>query len=83
MSEDRVITARYPAHFGARVNGFELVDTLGDPERPVTRERIVEKMYTLAKWGELDKAQVKRAVDLVLTSDDAAAIDQMLAGWLS
>ena len=83
VSEDRVITARYPAHFGARVNGFELVDTLGDPERPVTRERIVEKMYTLAKWGELDKAQVKRAVDLVLTSDDAAAIDQMLAGWFS
>ncbi len=81
--EDTSITARYPAHFGARVNGFELIDTLGDPERPVGEARIVEKMHTLGKWGGLKAEQSQRAVDLALTGDDAAAIDDMLEGWLA
>ncbi len=83
VSEDAEVTARYPAHFGARVNGLELVDTLGDPERPVGEERIVEKMHTLARWGGLSDSEAKRAVGLALHGDDAAAIDTMLEEWLA
>ncbi|MEP5938425.1 MAG: MmgE/PrpD family protein [Erythrobacter sp.] len=83
VKEDPVITARYPAHFGARVNGYELADTLGDPERPVSEEKIVEKMHVLAKWGGLAKSEADKAVSLALHQDDAAAIDAMLEEWLA
>lgn len=52
VAEDPDITARYPAHFGARVNGLELIDTLGDPERPVGDDAIIGKMHILADWGD-------------------------------
>lgn len=83
VAEDPMITGRYPAHFGARVNGFELVDTLGDPERPVGEEVIVGKMRDLAAWGGLSEAEAKRAVGLALHQDDGAAIDTMLEEWLA
>ena len=83
VSEDQAITARYPAHFGARVNGFELVDTLGDPERPVAEKELIAKMHTLAKWGGLPVAEADKAVSFALHEHDAAAIDSMLEGWLA
>ncbi|MEO9461089.1 MAG: MmgE/PrpD family protein [Marinomonas sp.] len=83
LTEDPAITARYPAHFGARVNGLELIDTLGDPERPVGEAQIVEKMHTLGKWGGLTADQCGRAADFALNSDDPAAIDDMVEGWLA
>ncbi len=81
VAEDPAITARYPAHFGARVNGLELVDTLGDPERPVDQARIIAKMHSLARWGGLPPSEADRAVALALKGDDAAAIDTMLKDW--
>lgn len=80
-AHDPAITARYPAHFGARVNGLELVDTLGDPERPVSVDQIIAKMQTLAAWGGLPADQADRAVKLALESDDADALDAMLTEW--
>ncbi|MEM7779396.1 MAG: MmgE/PrpD family protein [Pseudomonadota bacterium] len=82
IAEDSAITARYPAHFGARVNGFELVDTLGDPERPVTEARIIAKMDSLARWGGLASDQADRAIQLALEGDDPEAIDAMLVEWI-
>lgn len=82
VAEDTAITARYPAHFGARVNGLELVDTLGDPERPVGEEHIIAKMHSLARWGGLPSGEADRAVRLALEDDDAAAIDAMLEAWI-
>ncbi len=79
VAEDPSITARYPAHFGARVNGHEIVDTLGDPERPVKANHIIEKMRTLASWGSLASTE---AIDVALNSQDATRIDAMLARWL-
>ncbi len=76
------ITARYPAHFGARVNGFELVDTRGDPERPVSEADIIAKMHMLAEWGGLPSYEADRAVELALRGDDAGAIVAMLDDWL-
>jgi 2-methylcitrate dehydratase PrpD len=77
------ITARYPAHFGARLNGFELIDTRGDPERPVTEADIIAKMHMLAEWGGLPPDEADRAVELALRGDDAGAISKMLEDWLS
>ncbi len=83
VAEDPAITARYPAHFGARVNGFELVDTLGDPERPIAEKELVAKMHSLAKWGGLPEAEANKAVSLALNEHDAGAIDSMVEGWLA
>ncbi len=83
VSEDRAITARYPAHFGARLNGLELQDCRGDPERPVTEADIITKMRMLAEWGGLPASEANRAVDIALHGDDADAITTMLDGWLS
>lgn len=78
VAEDREFTSRYPRHFGARVNGLDLVDTLGDPERPVGKDVIVEKTETLFAWGGLDQAEAQRVIGLALEGDDPEAIDAWL-----
>jgi 2-methylcitrate dehydratase PrpD len=83
VAEAPEITARYPAHFGARVNGLELVDCRGDPERPVGEADIVAKMHMLAEWGGLPVEEADRAVELALRGSDAGAIIQMLEDWLA
>lgn len=83
VSEAPEITARYPAHFGARVNGLELTDCRGDPERPVGEAEIVAKMHMLAAWGGLAASEANRAAELALHGDDAGAIVEMLGEWLA
>ncbi len=83
VAEDPAITARYPAHFGARVNGLELTDCRGDPERPVGEAEIVAKMRMLAEWGRLPTSEADRAAELALHGDDAGAIVEMLEDWLA
>jgi 2-methylcitrate dehydratase PrpD len=83
VAEDQAITARYPAHFGARMNGLELIDTRGDPERPVDEAAIRAKMHTLAAWGGLPSEEAERACTLALDGDDAASISAMLDEWLA
>lgn len=82
VREDPAITARYPDHFGATVtSGTDhetLIDTLGDPERPLSRDGVIEKARALFAWGGLDPAQAERGVTLALDGDDAEAI----VGWL-
>lgn len=87
VSEAGDITTRYPEHYGARITcgkeTVELVDTLGDPERPLSKEGIIEKARALIAWGGLDDKEADRAIDLALNGDDPAAIHQMLEDWLS
>ncbi len=83
VAEDPAITARYPAHFGARLNGLELIDTRGDPERPVGEADIIAKMHMLAAWGGLEPEEADRAVELALRGNDAGAIHTMLTEWLA
>ncbi len=83
VSEAPEITARYPEHFGARVNGLELVDCRGDPERPMGAADIIAKMHMLAEYGGLPPEEANRAVELALRSNDAGAITKMLEEWLS
>lgn len=82
VREDALASARYPAHFGATVSAGSdremLTDTLGDPERPLSRDALIAKARALFAWGRLDPAQADRAVTIALDGDDAAAI----VGWL-
>ncbi len=82
VAEATEITARYPAHFGARVNGLELADTRGDPERPVGEAEIIAKTHTLVAWGGLPTEEAARAIELALRGNDARAINSMLGEWL-
>ncbi len=83
VAEALEITSRYPAHFGARVNGFELIDTRGDPERPMGEADVVAKMHSLAAWGGLAATEADRATELVLRGKDAGALSAMLGEWLA
>lgn len=81
VSEDRAFTGSYPTHFGARVNGFMLRDTLGDPERPLEQEGMIEKLRMLAAWGGLEGG----AADTARTAcfgDDPGAVRALLEAWL-
>ena len=82
VSTDTTISERFPTHYGARVNGFELVDTRGDPERPVGEEQIVAKLRSLVAWGGLPSEETDRVQSLAMHGDDARAIRDMLADWL-
>ncbi len=87
VSEASEITARYPEHYGARITcggeSVKLVDTLGDPERPLSKEGIIEKARALIAWGGLPGKEADRAIDLALNGDDPTAIHEMLSEWLS
>ncbi len=80
--ERAAITARYPGHFGAtvRAGGDEeaLTDTLGDPERPLSRGGVIDKARALFAWGGLAEAQASTGVTLALEGDDPSDI----ARWL-
>ena len=83
VAEHPEFTARYPDHFGARIGDVTLVDTRGDPERPMTEANIIAKLRTLVAWGGLADAEADRAIELALHGDDAGAIVAMLEEWLS
>jgi len=87
VSKAADITERYPEHYGARIScgdsHVELVDTLGDPERPLSDDGVIEKAVALIAWGGLPEKEARRAVDLALKGNDPAAIGAMLADWLS
>lgn len=82
VRESGDITARYPAHFGARVSAggasVELVDTLGDPERPLGEAGVTDKARALFEWGGLTDDQAEHAVALALDGDDPEAIVEWL-----
>jgi 2-methylcitrate dehydratase PrpD len=82
VAEAAEFTARYPDHFGARVTAggrrVELVDTLGDPERPLSRDGVVAKARALMAWGGLTEDAAERGVALALEGEDPAA----LVAWL-
>lgn len=68
-------SARFPAHYGARVTSAAgevmLIDTRGDPERPLDEAGIIAKANRLFAWG---KAEPDVAVQAVLHGDSAGAI---------
>lgn len=87
VAEEAEITARYPEHYGARVScggeSVELIDTLGDPERPLSKDGVIAKARALIVWGGLADKEADRAIELALDGDDVQAIHAMLEDWLS
>jgi 2-methylcitrate dehydratase PrpD len=87
VRECKDITARYPEHYGARVacnkQVVEMIDTLGDPERPMSEAQIVDKARALMAWGGVPDKQARKAVKLALEGDDPQAIHKMLGKWLA
>ncbi len=81
VAESADFTARYPAHFGARVTcgdaSIERVDTLGDPERPLDRAGIEAKARRLMAWGGMRAAAIDAAVALALDADDRTPGDDL------
>jgi len=87
VRECKDFTARYPQHYGARVTCnsqvVEMIDTLGDPERPMSETQMADKALMLMAWGGLSDKQAKKAVKLALEGDDPGAIPKMLGKWLA
>lgn len=83
VREDVAMTARYPAHFGARVNGLELADTLGDPERPLDDAGLLAKLAMLVDWGGLPASEAERAAAVALHGDDVGDVLNLLTDWLT
>lgn len=81
------ISDRYPDHYGARVScdsdSVELIDTLGDPDRPMNKEQIIGKARDLIHWGGLADMEADRAVELALEGKDGSAMRHLLVDWLS
>lgn len=81
------ISDRYPQHYGARVScdsdSVELIDTLGDPDRPMNKKQIIRKVRNLIIWGGLAAMEADRAVELALEGKDGSAIGHLLVDWLS
>jgi 2-methylcitrate dehydratase PrpD len=79
-------TADYPAHFGATVStetgSVTLIDTLGDPERPLSREGIVAKARGLMLWGELSETNADHAIQTAFDDPDGQNIVALLEAWL-
>lgn len=87
VAEAPDITARYPAHFGARLGAggktVELIDTRGDPERPLSPDGVIAKARTLIQWGGLPSAEADRAVALALEGDGPAMdVVALLEDWV-
>lgn len=78
-------TARYPAHFGARVTSaagaVELTDTRGDPERPLDTAGVIDKARDMFAWGHVTNADA--AIAAALDGDNPAVIIGLLKGWLA
>jgi len=82
VAEGADFTARYPKHFGAQVSAggetVTLVDTRGDPERPLAEDGIIAKARALFAWGGLSDAQAERGLVLALEAEECGA----LLAWL-
>lgn len=85
VAEDAAISARFPQHYGARVsaNGrtVELIDTRGDPERPLPRDGVIAKARTLMAWGGVG-TDADAMIAACLDGDDPCAVTNLLEHWL-
>ncbi len=79
LIEDPDLTLAYPARFGARMRvelndgqifEHQFSDALGDPERPLDREALIEKAQTLLVHSGRDAARAQRMVFTCLDARD-------------
>lgn len=86
VSEAPAFTQAYPAHFGARLSTpagtVMLTDTLGDPERPLSREGIIAKARALMLWGELSETNADHAIQVAFDDQTGERTLALLEAWL-
>ncbi|WP_182911886.1 MmgE/PrpD family protein [Sphingomonas cavernae] len=84
--EDEQFTNVYPVHFGAGVStdlgAVVLADALGDPERPLSEQGVIEKARALMAWGGVDAAAMEDAIRITLEGDRVSDITALLEDWL-
>lgn len=84
VEEGADFTAAYPAHFGASIASASgtarLDDALGDPERPLSDQGVIDKARALMAWGGVTRAD--EAIQLVLKGDRVSDITALLDDWL-
>lgn len=84
VAEAADLTARYPAHFGARVKAggrtVERLDALGDPERPLDDAGRRAKLDSLVAWGGLGAGEADRA-EAAVRDGKLAAVLALLEDW--
>lgn len=72
----------YPEHFGARIicggSQITLFDCLGDKERPVSEDIIFNKFEELCKWGEVSEAISSEIKQIVMVSNDAERLKNIV-----
>ena len=85
VAESPEFTAAYPAHWGARVSTdtgtVTLVDTRGDPERPLDEAGVLAKARALMNWGGVGQ-DANEAIDACLHGEAPGAIVALLERWL-
>lgn len=73
-------TVRYPQHFGATVRSgdlsVDLIDALGDPERPMTALALQAKASALMAHGKAQNADA--ITDWIMTAPDTAMISDLM-----
>lgn len=83
---DEAISARFPAHYGARVrvtlrDGSTLqhavTDTLGDPANPLSADQVLAKASTLMGAAGMPQAACAQLLHTVLELPDGAALDAL------
>ena len=86
VEESTEFTDRYPAHFGAAVTSASgkvaLIDTRGDPERPLDSDGVVEKARALMAWGGISNGAAEEAIRTVLEGTQVSAIIALLEEWV-
>ncbi|XDB00421.1 MmgE/PrpD family protein (plasmid) [Sulfitobacter sp. LCG007] len=90
VAEDSEITARYPAHFGARarvrladgsVFDAHVPDALGDPENPIDSDGARKKFVAVTAWAGLspDKAaRLSEAIDALAADAPGARVREAM-----
>ncbi len=82
LQKDEAINAAYPAHYGARVvmhfaNGQSLShsvkDALGDPERPLSQQAVLDKAHGLMVYGGVKPERIESVLAAVRRLINASA----------
>ena len=82
VEEDAELSAAYPEHYGARVNGVVVRDAYGDPARPMSREAVVDKAVALMRWGGMQVEGAQVLVDAALRLAEGGEMDAYFGAWV-
>jgi hypothetical protein len=55
---------------------IDLVDTRGDPERPLTPDALLQKAHDLMSWGKINNAS--DLISWIETADETSPISELL-----